>query len=817
MGLHAPSRRPSAPFCLLLLALQLGCTASDIVDPDAIDEVTQALALADLVALAGDAQEAEVGSMLAEPLTVRVTSSEGTPLAGVSIEWTFQAGGGLTVGSTSPATSSFVTTTDAFGQGSALWVLGTRAGQQQASAQILVPDASTPPAASSPSTAPEDEEQTVVFTASAQPASVEEIVLHPTAAVMQPGDTLTVEAQPRDEYGNIVESAPLQWGSSNTAVASVNGQGFVEVTAPGSATISAQSGNAQGIFSLLSQADPAVVTDLSVASVTETSVTISWTEVSDGAGGPADYMIRHGSPTISWGSAAATEQLINGTSVGATPTFTWTGLLPATNHQFQLVAYRGPLAGEHVFGDLSNIVSATTESAPPPPPPQVASVTVTPASASINVNGTVQLNAVVRDTQGNTMSAPLTWTPLEPNVASVNTSGLVTGHANGSARIVATSSSFSDTASVSVSAAPQPPAIQTTTLAGAQVGSAYAASLQASGGAPPYTWRVLSGSLPNGLGITASGGISGTPTAPGTVPFTVVVNDQNQLADTAQLSISVSVSTPPPPVATIYFEEGFEGGGFAGRGWYDNTSLSLTTQEKVSGNSALEVRFNQGATTPTFGGSARHIFDETESVYVSYWVKYSDNWVGSGASYHPHDIQLATNEDGLYIGPRDSHLTTYIETNYQSGIRPVLGMRDRLNINTASIDTDLTHVTENRAAAGCNGNTDGYRTGCFQMGSDWVNEKFWKDTQHSISPGVWHFVEVFFQLNSIQNGIGITDGVARYSLDGNIVLDMTDVLFRTGAHPNMKFRQFLLAPYIGDGSPLTQTMWIDDLTVASHP
>jgi len=31
----------------------------------------------------------------------------------------------------------------------------------------------------------------------------------------------------------------------------------------------------------------------------------------------------------------------------------------------------------------------------------------------------------------------------------------------------------------------------------------------------------------------------------------------------------------------------------------------------------------------------------------------------------------------------------------------------------------------------------------------------------------------------------------------------------------MKFNQFLLAPYIGNGSPEEQTMWIDDLTIST--
>jgi hypothetical protein len=33
----------------------------------------------------------------------------------------------------------------------------------------------------------------------------------------------------------------------------------------------------------------------------------------------------------------------------------------------------------------------------------------------------------------------------------------------------------------------------------------------------------------------------------------------------------------------------------------------------------------------------------------------------------------------------------------------------------------------------------------------------------------------------------------------------------------MQFDQLVIAPYIGDGSPISQGLWIDDLTVATGP
>src|SRR2546422_3811875 len=102
---------------------------------------------------------------------------------------------------------------------------------------------------------------------------------------------------------------------------------------------------------------------------------------------------------------------------------------------------------------------------------------------------------------------------------------------------------------------------------------------------------------------------------------------------------------PPPSSATILFQETFEDDAIASRGWYDNLGIATTTVEHISGSTrALEAHFPAGATTPTWGGAARHLFTETESVYLSYWVKYSANWVGSGQLYHPHEFQFRSEE-----------------------------------------------------------------------------------------------------------------------------------------------------------------------------
>ncbi len=77
----------------------------------------------------------------------------------------------------------------------------------------------------------------------------------------------------------------------------------------------------------------------------------------------------------------------------------------------------------------------------------------------------------------------------------------------------------------------------------------------------------------------------------------------------------------------------------------------------------------------------------------------------------------------------------------------------------------------------------------------------------------WHHVESYWQLNTISGGKGQPNGVVQYWFDGALIIDRHDIYFRTAVNASMQFRTFVMAPYIGDGSPRDQYMWIDDLTV----
>lgn len=80
------------------------------------------------------------------------------------------------------------------------------------------------------------------------------------------------------------------------------------------------------------------------------------------------------------------------------------------------------------------------------------------------------------------------------------------------------------------------------------VNHAFSASLSATNGAPPYSWEIATGSLPNGINLNGYGSLSGVPTTPGSYSLKLKCYDASGASSLADLSIIVLENEPVAPI-----------------------------------------------------------------------------------------------------------------------------------------------------------------------------------------------------------------------------------------------------------------------------
>ncbi len=206
----------------------------------------------------------------------------------------------------------------------------------------------------------------------------------------------------------------------------------------------------------------------------------------------------------------------------------------------------GSSLNQPIVGLAAAPVAIPSEESPAP-------LTVTPTPPPIAVQG-VPYSTSLAATGG---VAPYSWIlsagSLPPGL-SLSPSGIISGTPTHLGTITftvrvsdgTTPTPLTATATLSISVAVAPLSIATTALPGAIVGVGYSASLSAVGGTAPYSWALTDGSLPAGLTLYPSGGITGTPTGQGDYSFTVRAIDTTSpspLSASVTLAIAVFPST----------------------------------------------------------------------------------------------------------------------------------------------------------------------------------------------------------------------------------------------------------------------------------
>src|SRR5438874_8082200 len=177
------------------------------------------------------------------------------------------------------------------------------------------------------------------------------------------------------------------------------------------------------------------------------------------------------------------------------------------------------------------------------PPPAVASVDVTPPSASVEAGQTVQLTATPKDAGGTPLSGrTVTWSSSNTTVATVSNSGLVSGVTPGAATITATSEGKSGTSSVTVTNVPVATVEVTPPSASVQAGqTVQLTATPKDAGGNPLSGRTVTWSSSNTAVATVSnsGLVSGV--TPGTATITATSEGKS---GTAAITVTSSGGAP---------------------------------------------------------------------------------------------------------------------------------------------------------------------------------------------------------------------------------------------------------------------------------
>lgn len=258
------------------------------------------------------------------------------------------------------------------------------------------------------------------------PATVATITVSNLPGTLRVGETAALSASAKTASGQSLPITNFSWQSSNTGVASVSSSGQVTAMAVGSATITASAVGQSGSASVAVLATP-------VASVTvlPTVLTLLAGQSQQLTATTKDAMgnVLTGR-TISWASSNA--------SVAAVST---TGIVTGVSSGSTTIT----AISEGAYG--TSTVSVTSI--------PVATIALSPVSASVTIGKTVQISATLKDEGGNTLAErPITWASANSAVATVSSSGLVSAVAVGTTTVSATVEGKSASTTITVTQVP---------------------------------------------------------------------------------------------------------------------------------------------------------------------------------------------------------------------------------------------------------------------------------------------------------------------------------------------------------------------------
>jgi trimeric autotransporter adhesin len=252
--------------------------------------------------------------------------------------------------------------------------------------------------------------------------SVNSVAVSPSSSSVQQGSTVQLTSTLTDIVGNVLTGRVVSWSSSNSSIASVSALGLVNGVAPGDVIITATSEGRSGSATVKVTAVPVasvVVSPPTVTVMTGGTTTLQATARSS-SGATLDGR------TVVWSSGDAAIATVSASGV-VTGVAAGTAVISATV--------------EGVTGTSTVTVAQ----------PTIASVTVTPASPSLDLGATLQLTATARDAGGNEIQGhAVSWSSSDDSRVFVTSTGVVIALKRGSATVTATIAGVSGSTVVTV-------------------------------------------------------------------------------------------------------------------------------------------------------------------------------------------------------------------------------------------------------------------------------------------------------------------------------------------------------------------------------
>ena len=418
---------------------------------------------------------------------------------------------------------------------------------------------------------------TSVVTVNSVPVAT--VDLTPAAATVVEGKTTQLTATPRDAGNNALTGRTVTWTTSNAAAATVSTSGLVTGVAPGTATITAT-----------------VEGKSATSTITVTQAPVNTVEVAPSSASVVEFQTQQ--------LTATTKDADGVVLTGRTVTWTTSNPAVATVSTSGLVTAVAPgTATITATSEGKTGTSTITVTAAP-----VASVTVAPSTASIVVAATQQLTATLKDGSGNTLTGrTVTWSSDAAGVASVDTNGLVTGVAAGTATITATSSGVTGTATITVTVAPVNSVTVTPSTATKQIAETqqFTAELKDASN-NVLTGRTVTWSSSNtGVATIDAGTGLATAVAAGTTTITAT---SEGVSGTATLTVSSGVAvasvTVSPDALVINMSAGAQTLTATTKDAGNNTLTGRTVTWSSSNTGVATVNSTTGAVTPVSAGDA---------------------------------------------------------------------------------------------------------------------------------------------------------------------------------------------------------------------